>query len=152
MSTTQHQVMVGAYEDKVQAKKAIDDLRGIGIGDDQIRMITREGGLADQCLLNTLVYQGISEEDVNYYKKEFEAGHPLVLVWYSGCKEDMIDFLLSNCGPEQLNVSITGITVTDSTSPKTHSIEKENQASSEEPDWWKLLKDAKLDHLLDQLN
>src|SRR5437899_1528947 len=99
--------MVGAFQDKEQMRKAIDDLLSMGIGDDQIRVITREGGLADQCLLDTLIYQGISEEDVNYYRHEFEVGHPVVLCWYVESKEDMIDFLLNHIGPEQLNVSVT---------------------------------------------
>ncbi len=144
MPAIERQVMVAVFEDEYHAKNAIDALESMGFGNDQVGIAVREGGFTAHCILDNLLNLGVPEEEVNYYRREFEVGHVIVAVKFNCSKQELIDFLLNNCGPEQFGVSITGISI--SSQPESQ------EASSTEPDdvssLWKLLKDANLDHLL----
>jgi hypothetical protein len=163
LSATERQVMVGVFEDENHAKKAIDDLRSLGFSDDQIGIAVRGGGLVAHCILGNLVNMGVSEEEAIYYKREFEAGHVVVAVKFNCSKQEVINLLLSKSGPEQLNISINGIsikktgknqledfqdcspsiTLDSPESQETNSIGPDDMSSLR-----KLLKDAGLDYLL----
>lgn len=162
MSTIERRVMVGVFEDDYHAEKAIDDLKGMGFRDDQIGIAVREGGFTATCILDTLVNLGVPEEEVNYYRREFEADHVIVAVKYNCSKQELIDFLLSNCGPEQFSLSINGLSVSTNKekkileqdfrdrspdtildSPNSQEVNSEELASLR-----RLLKDVNLDHLL----
>ncbi len=165
MSTTERQVMVGVFEDENLAKKAIDDLRSMGFSDDQVAIAVREGGFVAQCILDNLVNLGVPEEEVNYYKCEYEVGRIVVAVKFNCSKQEVINLLLSQSGPEQLNIRVTGMSIAPTEEREdqaeniqdcSSSVPSENsnshEATSKESDEmtsvWKILKDAGLDHLL----
>jgi hypothetical protein len=139
--------MVGVFEDEYHAKKAIDDLKSMGFRDDQVGIAVREGGFTATCILDNLVNLGVPEEEVNYYRREFEADHVIVAVKYNCSKEELIDFLLSNCGPEQFSMSVTGLSVS-STLDVFDSQEDSSPDSDELTSLRRLLEKANLDHLL----
>lgn len=163
MSTTERQVMVGVFEDEDYAMKAIDDLRSMGFRDDQLGIAVRDREFVAHCILDNLVNLGVPEEEVNYYKREFEASRVVVAVKFNCSKQEVTDLLLSKSGPEQLNISINGISIEktgknqledfqDCSSSITLDKPESQEATSIGPDdtssLRKLLKDAGLDHLL----
>lgn len=165
MSLTERRAMIRVFEDKAQACKAINDLRSIGITDDQIGIAEREGGWMAQCALENLVNLGIPEEEVTLYKREFEAGHVVVAVKFRCTKEEMLNFLISNSGPEQLTIYINDVSISHRDVRKGHndgsqdhssnalsdnscSPEASSAASGEMSSLWNLLKVAGLEHLL----
>ena len=165
LSATERQVMVGVFEDENHAKKAIDDLRSLGFSDDQIGIAVREGGLVGHCILGNLVNMGVPEEEAICYKREFEAGRVVVAVKFNCSKQEVINLLLSKSGSEQLNIRVTGMSISpkkeredqvedfqDCSSSIPSDNSKSQEANSKESDEmtsvWKFLKDAGLDHLL----
>lgn len=165
MSTTERQVMVGVFEDENHAKRAIDELRSIGFSDDQVAIAAREGGFVAQCILDNLVNLGVPEEEVNYYKCEFEVGRIVVAVEFNCSKQEAINLLLSQSGPEQLNIRVTGMSIAPTEesedqaediqdcspgipSENSNSHEANPKGTDEMTAVWKILKDAGLDHLL----
>ena len=162
MSTIDGQVMVGVFENEYHAKKAIDDLRNIGFSDDLIGIAVRGGGIVAQSILGNLLNMGVSEEEAIYYKREFEAGHVIVAVKFNCSKKEAMNLLLSQCGTEQLNIRVTGMSISQKKNREDQEEDFHNSSSNFPPNnsktqetnsneidnMWKMLKNAGLDHLL----
>jgi uncharacterized protein (TIGR02271 family) len=108
MTTTEHLIVVGVFRDHSQAAQAIEELHKAGCRDDKIRVgktATASGlldGLASRwngfevegrTLPDELVSKGMSQDEADYYLKEFEAGHSIVIVESSGHQEEVRDIL-----------------------------------------------------------
>jgi len=88
MTEKESSSIVAVFKDMAQAKKAYDDLRSAGYGDDHL-------GLADTKVENKkmakqLTEAGVAEDDSQFYQREFNEGHPLVTVRVGGLQHDSI--------------------------------------------------------------
>jgi len=95
MTTTEHPMVVGVFQDHTQAAQAIDELHSAGFLDDKIRLkqTATVSGLLDhpansligyeaesRTLPDELMDKGMSQDEAHYYQQEFEAGHSVVIV------------------------------------------------------------------------
>jgi uncharacterized protein (TIGR02271 family) len=96
MATTEYPLVVGVFRDHALAAQAIDELHAAGFRDDKIRVrrAASVSGLLDgleckltgsaeaqgQTLPEELVDKGIPQDEADYYQREFEAGHSVVMV------------------------------------------------------------------------
>src|SRR5436305_12840675 len=78
-------VVVGACEDRWQAKDAVDELRRAGFREQQIALATRdEEDVAPAGVSKALQALGLSQEESEFYRDELEAGRTLVTVEAEG--------------------------------------------------------------------
>ncbi len=88
----QHQskpLLIGVFQNASDASQAYERLRDAGFGDDYL-------GLADPLqsgtgLGDTLKNAGVPEDENEFYKREFDAGHPLVTFRVGGVPRESID-------------------------------------------------------------
>jgi hypothetical protein len=81
-------LMAAVFQNMEQAKQAYDALRDTGFGDDYL-------GLADPQLSiagigDTLKNTGVPAEENEFYKREFDRGHPLVTCRVGGVPEESV--------------------------------------------------------------
>lgn len=94
MSISGSPIVVGIFKEEVQAKHAIDVLRSLGFGDDQISAAIWKGGWKTYRVLDHLVDMGIPEQEVSYYRAEFEAGRSIVAIRHNGRLNEALNVML----------------------------------------------------------
>jgi len=105
--TTAQQVVVGVFDDRAQAERAVDELVQSGFSNDQIRYSghgTSSGGVLETLkslftgqetggVYDDLVGMGVQQDDANYYQHEFEGGRSIVSVLTGDRTEDATSIL-----------------------------------------------------------
>ena len=96
MTTTQQSTVVGVFDERAMAERAVDQLRQAGFSDDQIsfsahntstggifsglkNLFTRRGSDTDN-VVDDLTGMGMPEEDAQYYHQQYESGRSIVAV------------------------------------------------------------------------
>jgi hypothetical protein len=82
-------LIVAVFDSMQQATRAYNELRAAGFGDDYL-------GLADPQrsktgLGDTLKNAGVPENENEFYKREFDAGHPIVTFRTGGVPQESIE-------------------------------------------------------------
>ena len=98
MAAAGRSALVGVFEDRDQADRAVDELRRTGFRDDEMVLRAPKGGLLQTILsdgaasardlLSTLVGLGVPEEEARHYERELEAGRIIVAVRADGGYEE----------------------------------------------------------------
>jgi len=70
-------MLISVFDDLGQAHRAMDDLLRAGISPNQVWYTMRGGGAS---MLNSLELLGIPDQEVDFYHRELEAGHTVVMV------------------------------------------------------------------------
>lgn len=94
--TTKRTTIVGVFRDTPMAELAIESLKDTGFTDDEIfysgvtehgdffealmRWSTGEKPVAESDVVKKLEGIGLSEDEADYYAREYAAGHPIVAV------------------------------------------------------------------------
>ena len=105
--TTMQQIVVGVFDDRAQAERAVDELLQAGFSNDQIRYSghgTSSGGMLDTLkslftghetggVYDDLVGMGVQQNDATYYQREFEAGRSIVSVQAGDRTQEATDIL-----------------------------------------------------------
>jgi hypothetical protein len=91
-----HLIVVGVFKEEIRAESAVAVLRDVGFNNDQIGYSGYTSKLVMDHTIDDLVNIGMSEEEVSYYKSEFEAGRSLVLVQHQGRRSETLAILLLN--------------------------------------------------------
>src|SRR5437763_11335319 len=100
--TTAQQVVIGVFDDRSQAERAVDELLQVGFRNDQIRYSghgAATGGMLETLkslftgqdsgsVYNDLVALGVPDNDASSYQQEFEAGRSIVAVVAGGQMEE----------------------------------------------------------------
>jgi uncharacterized protein (TIGR02271 family) len=109
--TTRRTTVVGVFNDKTLAERAIDALKDAGFSNDEIRYSGASGGgffdnlkswLSGEDTGTTgnvesdLKNMGVPEGEANYYAREYSAGHPIVAVRSPGHENDALSIMRSN--------------------------------------------------------
>jgi uncharacterized protein (TIGR02271 family) len=109
--TTRRTTVVGVFNDKNLAERAIDALKEAGFSNNEIRYSGAAGGgffdnlkswLSGEETGTTgdvegdLKNMGVPEGEANYYAREYEAGHPIVAVRSPGHENDALSIMRSN--------------------------------------------------------
>ncbi len=106
MTTTQ-QIVVGVFDDRAQAERAVDELQQAGFSNDQIRYSghgASSGGILETLkslftrhetgrVYDDLVGMGMQQDDATYYQREFEAGRSIVSVQAGDRAQEVTDIL-----------------------------------------------------------
>ena len=107
METQESPIIAGVFRDHSIAEQAIGELRHAGFRSDQVRLWqgATSGGLLDGLvstlsghgkesnLHETLVEQGMTQEEATYYQRELESGRIIVTVQSYGYKQQAHDIL-----------------------------------------------------------
>lgn len=169
MSTNSAGIVVGVFKEEVRAEDAVDELRSIGFGDDQITLAAQEGDSEIHRIRDTLERMGRPEEEVDYYTSEFEAGRSILLIRHGDRRSEALGilYLHSARSHKYLNIGRNSIDTTlfaqeelndhmgtmQGSSPNSWSkdLSKRDAEMTEQDDLESLrnlLKGAGLDHLL----
>lgn len=89
-------IVVGVFKGEVRAESAINVLREVGFNNDQIGYAGHTGKWGMNHILEYLVSIGVPEEEIDYYKSEYEAGRSIVLVKHDGRRSETLAILLLN--------------------------------------------------------
>jgi uncharacterized protein (TIGR02271 family) len=98
---------IGVFRDRALAKQAADELRHVGFRDDQIWLPgsgSPTGGVLDGFVhrlvgddnhqgLDALAGQGLSPSEIDYYQRELDAGHAVVVVQAYSRRREAQDIL-----------------------------------------------------------
>jgi len=95
VTTTNRPLAVALFQEEAQAKQAMKDLLRAGFTDDQIRYSVHKGGTG---ILDALMGLGLTEQEANYYNREFEAGRTIVTVNTPDRQQEAYDILSRNGG------------------------------------------------------
>jgi uncharacterized protein (TIGR02271 family) len=111
LMTTRRTTVVGVFNDKTLAERAIDALKDAGFSNDEIRYSGASGGgffdnlkswFAGEDMGTTgnvesdLKNMGVPEGEANYYSREYASGHPIVAVRSPGHENDALSIMRSN--------------------------------------------------------
>jgi hypothetical protein len=89
-------IVVGVFKEEIRAESAVAVLRDVGFNNDQIDYARHTGKRGVNHILENLVSMGVPEEEVSYYKSEFEAGRSIVVVKHGGRRSQTLSILLLN--------------------------------------------------------
>jgi len=111
MTTSGPFLIIGEFDDPVNANRAILALQQAGFSHDQIRYTTEENrpsgikalfsggkGASREKLTNDLIDMGVDPEDARIFQQEYEQGHPLVAVEGKGDMQNAANILVSQGG------------------------------------------------------
>jgi uncharacterized protein (TIGR02271 family) len=77
MATTKRTLVLSVFADNAQAQQAMNDLQQAGFSPDQIRYSVRKSGTG---ITDSLENLGLPEQEADFYNREFEVGHTVVMV------------------------------------------------------------------------
>jgi hypothetical protein len=156
LSAIEHAIVVCVFQEERQAKRAVDELMHAGFDNGQITIAFSGEERAIHHILDNLGNVEMPEEEVKYCEREFQAGHTIVAVRHDGRHWETANILYGNKiykywkRLRYQNEASQASPVSNShiiTVAQTGEVE----TTSTIPDWQKLLIDAELDHLFDQL-
>ncbi|GHO86509.1 hypothetical protein [Dictyobacter formicarum] len=96
MTTYQTPIVIGIFQDEVQAKNAVDTLRNAGFRYDQVGVAINASTNATSNLQTDLVNLGVSEEQAHYYDEAYKSGKIVVSIRPDGRDSEVQDILTSN--------------------------------------------------------
>ena len=112
MAISERSMVAGVFTNDEQARRAIDELRGSGFSDDQIRVAghgSAAGGIlenlkaifvgkgtSDVQTANDFTRLGVPEHEARYLQNEHKAGRTIVLVKAPGGQQEAIEILRHN--------------------------------------------------------
>jgi hypothetical protein len=97
LATYQIPIVAGVFNEEVQAKNAVDALRGASFGRDQIGVAMQSSGPAVDRLSQDLMNLGVEENRASYYYEECKAGHIVISVRPDG-RDDVVRHILVENG------------------------------------------------------
>lgn len=113
MAMNTRRPIVGVFDDRAAADRAVEALQSVGVNPDQIHVIghAHTGGFWSALRhlftgdedTDDVSDLGLSQDEVNYYENERQAGHTVVAVNASGREPQVVDILRSN-GAHDLNI------------------------------------------------
>ncbi|GCE19225.1 hypothetical protein [Dictyobacter kobayashii] len=128
MTTYQTPLVIGIFQDEVQAKNAVDALRNAGFRYDQVGVAIHSSNNATPDLQADLVNLGVSEEQASFYDEAYKAGKIVVSIRHDG-REDEVQDILTNNGAYDYNHRESVATAnTTSTTPETQPAEPGTEA------------------------
>lgn len=89
-------IVVGVFQNEAQARKAIDELKSLGLGYDQIGVASHENGAPNPNLANDLTTLGVAQDRASYYDNEFRNGRTVVSVRPDGRDAEVARVLQNN--------------------------------------------------------
>lgn len=95
MAAMNRSIVMSVFEDDSQAQKAMNDLQGAGFSTDQIRYSVHRGGTG---ITGTLENLGLPDQEADFYNREFEAGHTVVMVRTDDRQQEAFDILSRDGG------------------------------------------------------
>lgn len=114
MVMAQQPTVVGVFDDRALAERAVDELTAAGFSEDQIRFSgqgTATGGILDRIkglftgkettaaeTADDFMGMGIPEQDARYYESEYEAGRSVVTVMAGDHLQEATEILRRNGG------------------------------------------------------
>ncbi len=123
--------VVGDFTEEQYADLAADELRRVGFSDEEITIARHKeaaggvmGGLkrlfqgqetTPVATANDFMRMGVPESDAQYYQKELDAGHTVVLVRVAGQEQQVIEILRKNGGMTSRGPDASTQAQTDST-------------------------------------
>jgi len=157
LSAIEYPIVVGSFQEGSQAKRAVDELVHAGFGNDQIVIAFAGEERAIQRILDNLGDVGMPEEEVSYCEREFQAGCTIVAVRHEGRHWEAANILYSNKIYKywkRLRYQNEASQTSTASNPQIMTVSQsdEAEATGTIPDWQKLLIDADLDHLFEQLS
>jgi uncharacterized protein (TIGR02271 family) len=101
MADVRPTTVVGVFNNRSKADETIAALQKAGFQNDQIRYSSERKSQGE--VIRDLIDMGVAPEDIKFYQRECEAGHPLVSVTSSTRIPDATSILLSHgaYGPEK---------------------------------------------------
>lgn len=101
MADVRPTTVVGVFNNRSKADETIAALQRAGFQNDQIRYSSERKSQGE--VLRDLIDMGVAPEDIKFYQRECEAGHPLVSVTSNKRIPDATSILLSHgaYGPEK---------------------------------------------------
>lgn len=93
MTTYQTPIVIGIFQDEIQAKKAVDTLRNAGFRYDQVGVAMSSSTNATSNLQADLVNLGVPEEQANYYDEAYKSGKIVVSIRPDGRNSEVEDIL-----------------------------------------------------------
>ena len=96
MTTYQSPLVVGIFQDELQAKSAVDTLRSAGFRYDQVGVAISSSNNATRDLQADLMSLGVSQEQASYYDSEYKSGHIVVSVRPDGRDPEVLDIMHGN--------------------------------------------------------
>jgi hypothetical protein len=99
MTTMKHTTIMSVFAEEAQAQQAMNDLQYAGIRPQQIWYSVHRGGTG---ITDSLEQLGLPEQEADFYNREFEAGHTVVMVNTPDRQQDVYD-VLSHYGGYNFN-------------------------------------------------
>lgn len=93
MTTYQNSIVVGIFQDEIQAKNAVDTLRNAGFQYDQVGVAIQGSQNATANLRTDLENLGVPQDRADYYDKEYQSGHIVISVRPDGRESEVQDIL-----------------------------------------------------------
>lgn len=138
--TVEQSLLIGIFNDHPAAERTIAQLRGVGISNDQIfysnKASAENGGFMEGLknfftggqsaspsqVASDLSAMGVSNDEANYYAREYQAGHSIVAVYPRERYREAVEILRNNGAynsyqSERSQVQSTGYNQSTGTSP-----------------------------------
>ncbi len=109
MVMREHSTVVGVFTDNAQAEQAINELLRVGFSDDEISVMragAATGGFIESLkslftsqetttatTADDFMRMGVPQQDTDFYHRELNAGHTIVLVRAAGLEPEAIGIL-----------------------------------------------------------
>ncbi|GLV58465.1 hypothetical protein KDH_52960 [Dictyobacter sp. S3.2.2.5] len=93
MTTYQTPLVIGIFQDEVQAKSAVDALKSAEFRYDQVGVAMNSSENATSNLQTDLVNLGVPEEQAHYYDEEYKSGKIVVSIRPDGRDSEVQDIL-----------------------------------------------------------
>lgn len=160
-------VVVGFFAEILQAERALEVVRVAGFSASQVFVLLQDKKVSRYQLIENLLKMGMLEEEASYCALEYASGYSIVALKHEGRRLEAITILYNH----RIHLYRKRLQDTDHTfssapitrqveevvpsapiaPPASHSTYVEQPESESMPDWKRLLIDAGLDTLLDQL-
>jgi hypothetical protein len=96
MATYQTSIIVGIFQDELQAKRAVDALRNSDFRYDQIGVAISSSSNATPDLQADLIKLGVPSEQASYYDSAYKSGKIVVSIRPDGRDDEVKNILRSN--------------------------------------------------------
>lgn len=164
MASAVNSVVVGVFKEKSRVGHVIDILRDVEFRDSQLTVVMYDESNLYQGLYEKLVQIGLTEEEARSYQHDFENGNSLVLVRHEGRLWEAVNILYGNRIHRYMNR--LGHQHQEGSLDKQHPVSPINTLAEESshevvqqekmpadtiPDWQRILTNANLIHLFDEL-
>lgn len=134
MTTYQTPLVIGIFQDEIQAKNAVDTLRNAGFRYDQVGVAMSTSTNATSDLQADLVNLGISEEQAHYYDEAYKSGKIVVSIRPDGRESEVQGILASNGAYTYEQREAAATADSESTATETNTDEANAQHQDAAPD------------------